>query len=96
MRLRTRLVLLVATAALGPLGLLGLSATWVASRLLEGTISELQARTEWPGLYVTPGCPAARLINQQGRAFAWGAQTMRWCPFCARVTPRSRRRRSSA
>ncbi len=74
MRLRTRLVLLVAAAAMGPLGLLGLSATVVAERQLESAISEAQARTvDGLALYVDTWLSLQlRLIGQQGRAFRLG------------------------
>lgn len=74
MRLRTRLVLLVAAAALGPLVLLGLGATRVASRQIEDAITEMQGRTaDGLALYVDTWMSLQlRLIEQQGRAFRLG------------------------
>lgn len=74
MRLRTRLVLLVAVAAIGPLGLLGLSATFVASRQITGTIADLQGRTaDGLALYVDTWLSLQlRLLGQQGRTFRLG------------------------
>ena len=71
MRLRTRLVLLIGVASLGPLGVLGLGATSVATRLVGERIVDQQARSAdalaryadaWMGLQL-------RLLAQQVRAF---------------------------
>lgn len=74
MRLRTRLVLLVAAAALGPLGLLGVGATSVASRQLADTITDMQGRTaDGLALYADTWLSLQlRLLSQQTRAFRLG------------------------
>ena len=74
MRLRTRLILLIAVAALGPLGVLGIGATGVASRLLGDTISDRQGRTsDGLALYVDTWLSLhLRLITQQARTFRLG------------------------
>ena len=74
MRLRTRLILLIAVAALGPLGVLGIGATGVASRLLGDTISDRQRRTsDGLALYVDTWLSLQlRLITQQARTFRLG------------------------
>ncbi|RME29399.1 MAG: sensor histidine kinase [Deltaproteobacteria bacterium] len=45
MRLRTRFVLLIALAALGPVGLVGFVANHVSSRLVRAKVDEVQTRT---------------------------------------------------
>lgn len=74
MRLRTRLILIIAVAALGPLSVLGIGATGVASRLLGDTISDRQGRTsDGLALYVDTWLSLQlRLITQQARTFRLG------------------------
>lgn len=71
MRLRTRLVLLVAVAALGPLGVLGLGAISVSTSAVRQQVTDLQGRTaDGLALYVNTWLDLQlRLLSQQTRSF---------------------------
>ncbi len=71
MRLRTRLMLLTAVAAVGPIGILGLGATQVSAELMTETVTDSQARSadelaSHVDLWLTM---ELRGLSQQVRAF---------------------------
>lgn len=74
MRLRTRLVLTIALASLGPLGILGVGATGVASDLLSEKVTDLQGRTaDGLALFVDTWLSLqVRLLTQQTAAWELG------------------------